>query len=86
MAEAIAARASNLIITESGNPRQSPLAELADAMAWSGATGEQIAELGPALERAKTLAGERGAVVVTGSLYLVGKAMKLLGVPAGEEE
>jgi len=32
-----------------------------------------------ALERASLLAGPRGVVVITGSIYIVGEAMRLLG-------
>jgi folylpolyglutamate synthase/dihydropteroate synthase len=33
-----------------------------------------------ALERARALAGSDGVVVVTGSIYLVGEAMRLMGI------
>jgi len=33
-----------------------------------------------AVERAGKVAGEEGLVVVTGSIYIVGEAMRMLGV------
>jgi folylpolyglutamate synthase/dihydropteroate synthase len=32
------------------------------------------------LERARTVAGASGVIVVTGSIYVVGEAMRMLGV------
>lgn len=40
--------------------------------------GEVVADVGQALERARTLVGQRGVVVVTGSTFLVGAARALL--------
>jgi len=40
--------------------------------------GEVLPDVGAALERARTLVGQRGVVVVTGSTFLVGAARALL--------
>jgi folylpolyglutamate synthase/dihydropteroate synthase len=41
---------------------------------------EDAASVSSALAHAKTLAGADGLIVVTGSIYLVGEAMRELGV------
>jgi folylpolyglutamate synthase/dihydropteroate synthase len=41
---------------------------------------ELVAEIGEALERARSAAPPEAVIVVTGSIYLVGEAMRLLGV------
>jgi folylpolyglutamate synthase/dihydropteroate synthase len=38
------------------------------------------ADVSQALERARVLAGSDGVIVVTGSIYIVGEAMRRLGM------
>ena len=82
MVEVIRELADGLVLTMSGNPRQKLLPGLVDAVVRAGGSGEAIADIAAALSYARDLAGEDGAVVVTGSLYLVGRAMTALGVSA----
>ena len=41
---------------------------------------EEAPDVASALERATNLAGPGGVVVITGSIYIVGEAMRVLGV------
>jgi len=41
---------------------------------------EDAEDVVSALERAREVAGRGGLVVVTGSIYIVGEAMRMLGV------
>ena len=61
------------IFTASANPRSLPPATLASLAGQLGWTGETALERDPrrALERARTIAGAGGAVIATGSIYLV---------------
>ncbi len=78
VAEPILPRAAHVIFTRSKNPRA----------ADPGALKEQLTDLAPeatveptvraALERARNLAAPRDAILVTGSLYIVGEALEAL--------
>jgi dihydrofolate synthase/folylpolyglutamate synthase len=80
MLRALLPAISALVLTASSNRRSLPPATLASLAAQLGA---QVAEVEPdarrALERAQVLAGSGGAVVATGSIYLVAD----LASPAG---
>jgi dihydrofolate synthase/folylpolyglutamate synthase len=60
-----------LVATQSRNPRALAADELAARAAARFAATEVIAEPHAAVERARRLAGREGAVLVTGSLYLL---------------
>jgi folylpolyglutamate synthase/dihydropteroate synthase len=69
-------------VTHANNPRSASPDEIRQAAARVAA-GIDIAEaenVAAALDRACNLAGSRGLVVVTGSIYIVGEAMRILGV------
>ena len=67
------------IATEIGSSRSLPAADLAGALASAlEVPVETIAEPEAAVARARDLAGPEGAVLVTGSLYLVGAVRSLL--------
>jgi len=74
--------AERVIATRPDNPRAASPEEIAQAGSRSGTEIEQIADVNQALERARALAaaGPRSVIVVTGSIYLVGEAMRLLGI------
>ncbi len=56
-----------------------PVARAADPQQMASfLSGEVVPDVGAALERARTLVGPRGVVVVTGSIFLVGAARALL--------
>ncbi|HEY2939622.1 MAG TPA: Mur ligase family protein [Gaiellaceae bacterium] len=60
-----------LVATESGSLRSLPAAELARQAAPVFDTVETMADPGQAVARARELAGPEGALLVTGSLYLL---------------
>jgi dihydrofolate synthase/folylpolyglutamate synthase len=82
MAEILFPIAGHVILTHANNPRAATPAEIRQAAARV-ATGMRIEDaesVTGALEAAKEAAGGRGLVVVTGSIYVVGEAMQILGV------
>ena len=74
--------AGHVIVTHANNPRSASPDEIRRAAARVTA-GTDIAEaenVASALERARKVAGRKGLVVVTGSIYVVGEAMRTLAV------
>ncbi len=70
--------AERVIVTRADSPRAASPQEVAE---MSGHAHVQILEaesVASALERARLLAGSRGVVVITGSIYIVGEALGLL--------
>jgi len=72
--------AESVIATCAENPRSATPEEIRDAASRTGSEIEVRRDVTSALERARRLAGADGIVVVTGSIYLVGEAMRALGV------
>jgi len=84
--------ARHVIVTHANNPRSASPDEIRQAAArvTSGTDIEVGEDVASALERARELAGTkvagsknagpRGLVVVTGSIYIVGEAMRTLGI------
>ncbi len=73
--------ARHVIVTHANNPRSAIPDEIRQAAARVAA-GMDIAEaenVASALNRARNVAGPGGLVVVTGSIYVVGEAMRTLG-------
>lgn len=79
MAEILFPLAYHVIATQVDNPRAATPAEVHTAARRVSVDIEEAADLATALARARELAGARGLVVVTGSIYIVGEAMRLLG-------
>ncbi|HET7566692.1 MAG TPA: Mur ligase family protein [Gaiellaceae bacterium] len=73
MLEALSVLGRRLVATESANARSLPAAELAELAGGRFAAVEAVADARLARERALALAGAGGAVLVTGSLYLLGE-------------
>jgi dihydrofolate synthase/folylpolyglutamate synthase len=71
MLGALTALGSTLVATQSPNPRALPAAELARIAGPHFACVEAVSDPAVALARARELAGPNGAVLVTGSLYLL---------------
>jgi dihydrofolate synthase/folylpolyglutamate synthase len=71
MLAALAAVGDTLVATASSNPRAVPAGELADRARNRFAAVEVAPDPSEALAIARRLAGEQGAVLVTGSLYLL---------------
>ncbi len=74
--------AARVVITHADNPRSATTAEIrvAASRGTDPALIEEAPEVAAALNRARELAGPEGLVVVTGSIYVVGEAMRILGV------
>lgn len=80
MAEILFPVAEHVIATRADNPRSAGPDEIRAASARLAAEIEEAEEVTLALARARRLAGEHGVMVVTGSIYIVGEAMRALGV------
>ncbi len=80
MTEILFPLAERVIATRAENPRSASPEEIQQAGSRTGAEIEAVAVVGTALERARDAASSEAVVVVTGSIYLVGEAMRLLGV------
>jgi dihydrofolate synthase/folylpolyglutamate synthase len=74
--------AENVIVTHANNPRSATPAEIRQAAARvaAGIDIEDAEDVGAALTQARNLAGKNGLILVTGSIYIVGEAMRILGV------
>src|ERR1700675_3098635 len=74
--------AEHVIVTQANNPRSASPDEIRQAAARvaAGIDIEDAEDVASALERARTGAGAGGLVVVTGSIYIVGEAMRMLGL------
>jgi len=84
MLAALAPAGSALVATSSHNARALTAEELARRAAPFFSPAEAVGDPGEALARARELAGEDGAVLVTGSLYLLADlAVRLQRVPWG---
>jgi len=82
IAEILFPLAEHVIATRADNPRSATPEEIRDAAARTGAEVLCAADVPSALAKARSLAGPRGLVVVTGSIYIVGEAMRELGIRA----
>jgi dihydrofolate synthase/folylpolyglutamate synthase len=80
MAEILFPLAERVIATRPENPRSASPDEIQQAGSRTGAEIEPVAEVEEALDRARQAAGPQAVIVVTGSIYLVGEAMRLLEV------
>jgi dihydrofolate synthase / folylpolyglutamate synthase len=85
--------AETVIATMAQNPRSATTDQIRNAAIRTQADMESSSDVAAALERAQTLASDRnlrptrgvqggGVVIVTGSIYVVGEAMRALGVRA----
>jgi dihydrofolate synthase/folylpolyglutamate synthase len=82
MAEILFPLSERVIATCAANPRSASAREIREAAGRVQEEIESSADVGSALERARRWAGTDGVVVVTGSIYVVGEAMGILGVSA----
>ena len=71
MLRALRGRCDAFVCTAAPNPRALPPATLASLAQQLGAAAEIVREPRAALDRARALAGPEGAVVATGSIYLI---------------
>ena len=84
MAEILFPLAERVIATRPENPRSASPEEIRQAARRTGAQIEPVADVGLALDRAGSLAGAQKILVVTGSIYLVGEAMRFLRIKTWE--
>src|ERR1700733_2960450 len=72
----------NVIVTHANNPRSATNAEIRQAAARvaAGINIEEAEDVASALDQARKLAGKEGLIVVTGSIYVVGEAMRMLDI------
>ena len=80
MTEILFPLAERVIVTRPENPRSASPDEIRQAGSRTGAEIEAVDAVGAALSRARQIAGPNSVLVVTGSIYLVGEAMRVLGV------
>jgi dihydrofolate synthase / folylpolyglutamate synthase len=82
MTEILFPLASGVIATRAENPRSATPEEITLAAARTSIEVEMVPEVGPAIDRALILADRKAPIVITGSIYLVGEAMKYLKLHA----
>jgi dihydrofolate synthase/folylpolyglutamate synthase len=80
MAEILFPLAERVIATQPENPRSASPEEIQQAASRTGTEIELVAAPQAALERARASADTKSVMVTTGSIYLVGEAMRLLEV------
>ena len=80
MAEILFPLADCVIATHADNPRSATPAEIRKAARRVAVEMDAAPDVPAALAKARLAAGSRGLVVVTGSIYIVGEAMRALGV------
>ncbi|HWY20593.1 MAG TPA: folylpolyglutamate synthase/dihydrofolate synthase family protein [Candidatus Acidoferrum sp.] len=79
MTEILFPLAERVIATRPENPRAASGEEIRQAAARTGVEVEVVEEVQGALERARSLARAGTVVVITGSIYLVGEVMRIVG-------
>ena len=82
MCEILFPLAERVITTQANNPRSATPGEIRDAAHRTHAEIELSVDVQSALARARELADTNGIIVITGSIYVVGEAMRALGVSA----
>jgi dihydrofolate synthase/folylpolyglutamate synthase len=80
MAEILFPLAERVIATRADNPRSATPEEVRDAATRVSTAMLLSPSVGSALAQARELAGQDGVVVITGSIYIVGEAMRQLGL------
>jgi dihydrofolate synthase / folylpolyglutamate synthase len=82
MAEILFPLAEQVVVTQVANPRAATTRELLQAAARTGAVLCEEQTVAAALASARELGHPDAVIVVTGSIFLVGEAMTLMGVQA----
>jgi len=80
MTEILFPLAERVIATRPANPRSASPEDIQQAGSRTGTEIETVADVQAALDRARAASGPETVIVVTGSIYLVGEVMHLLGV------
>ena len=79
MTEILFPLAERVIATRADNPRSASPEEIREAAVRTSTPIEEAADVAAAIELAQTSARAGAVVVITGSIYIVGEAMRLLG-------
>jgi dihydrofolate synthase / folylpolyglutamate synthase len=79
MTEILFPLAERVIATRPNNPRSASPQEIQQAAARTGVEVETVEDVTNALHRARELAVAGTVLVITGSIYLVGEAMQIIG-------
>ena len=82
MSEILFPIAENVVLTQVNNPRAATIVELIDAASRIGSDLHAVPSAAAALKEASELTKVNGVIVVTGSIFLVGEAMQILGLKA----
>ncbi len=82
MTEILFPIAERVIATRAENPRSASPEEILQAGKRTGAEIETAADIAAAFDRAQVGARPGSVIVITGSIYLVGEAMQVLGLKA----
>jgi dihydrofolate synthase / folylpolyglutamate synthase len=80
MAEILFPLAEHVIATRPENPRSASPEEIQEAGRRTGTVIEPVTDVASALSRARDVAHAPAILVITGSIYLVGEAMRILGI------
>ena len=82
MAEILFPLAERVILTHAENPRSATPEEIRDAARRVSAEMqmEDAPDVASAIQQARSTTSSHGIIVVTGSIYVVGEAMRALGV------
>jgi len=80
MTEILFPLAEYVVVTHADNPRSATPEEIRRAAARTAVEIEEAADVSVALERSRARAGPQGVVVITGSIYIVGEAMRALNL------
>ena len=80
MAEILFPIAERVIVTHANNPRSASAQEVREAARRVAGEISEAENVAAALQQASRVAGADGLVVITGSIYIVGEAMRTLGV------
>ena len=80
MAEILFPLAENVIVVPADNPRSAQAVEIMAAAKRVSVAMEAASDMASALARARDSAGSEDLVVITGSIYIVGEAMRQLGL------
>jgi dihydrofolate synthase/folylpolyglutamate synthase len=72
--------AQQVVVTRARNPRAASTAELSSAAEKVGTEVVEVPEVSLAVRRAAELTPPDGAIVITGSIFVVGEAIQALGI------
>ena len=78
-AEILIPMAERVIATRADNPRAAMPEEIREAASRTSTAVEEAGDVAAAIALAQTTAQPDSVVVITGSIYIVGEAMRLLG-------